>query len=183
MRFWTNLIGYQLVWFAVVISAARERPGWGIAAALMFVAVQWWASPVRRADARVVGCALLLGIAVDGSLAASDLLRYAGAFPALIAPGWILALWAAFAMTVNHSMGFIRGRAGLAALLGAVGGPMAYLGAARGFGAVEFSVPVFNGLAALSVGWAIAMTVLMVLAGRWQRRNSATMATPRQVVR
>ena len=183
MRFWANLIGYQLVWFAVVIAAARDQPRWGIAAALVFVAAQWRDSPLRSSDARLVAVALGLGIAIDGSLAATGVLRYASASPGLLAPGWILALWAAFAMTVNHSMAFMRGRLGVAALLGAVGGPLAYLGAARGFGAVAFAVPAWRGIALLAIGWAIAMAVLMVLAGRWRHRDRTTVPASHGVAR
>ena len=40
MRFWANLIGYQLVWFSAVIGAGRGLAWPGVAAAGVFVAAQ-----------------------------------------------------------------------------------------------------------------------------------------------
>lgn len=171
MRFWANLLGYQLVWFAAVIGAGGGSPWWGVLAALGFVAAQGWVSPWRGSDARVVAGALACGVALDGGLSLAGWLGYASATPALLAPLWILALWAAFAMTINHSLGFLHGRPWLAAALGAVGGPLAYLGAARGFAAVEFVAPV-SALVLLAAGWALALPLLV----RLGRRRPLTVA-------
>lgn len=168
MRFWANFVGYQMVWFAAVIGAGRGSPWWGLAAALVFVVAQWLASNERTSDARLVACALALGIGFDGALASAGVLHYAAATPGLHAPTWILAMWAAFAMTLNHSLAFLRGRTLWAVVLGAVGGPLAYIGAARGFGAVEFTAPTSQALGLLAVGWAVAMGLLAWLAQRWR---------------
>lgn len=168
MRFWLNLVGYQLVWFAAVMWAAAGQPWKAVAVALAFASLQWLASSQRRSDARLVVAALLLGVMLDGGLAESGVVRYASATPALLAPAWILAIWVAFAMTLNHSLGLLRGRPWLAALLGAVGGPLAYLAAAGGFGALAWLVAPWQAMAVLALGWAIAMATLALLGGRWR---------------
>lgn len=173
MRFWANLVGYQLVWFAAVIGAGRGLAWPGVLAALVFVALQWHASPQRGGDARLVLVALLAGIVIDGALAASDLLAYAAAMPGIAwAPAWIVTLWAAFAMTLNHSLAFLQGRPWLAVVLGASGGPLAYWGAARGWQAVEFASPAWPGLLALALAWGLAMPLLAALALRWRGRDA-----------
>ena len=172
MRFWANLVGYQLVWFGVVICAARGQPWLSVALAAAFATVQWLVSSQQASDARLLACAVACGILLDGSLAGSGLLQYASPKPALLAPAWILALWAAFAMTLNHSMTFLRGRPLLAAAFGAVGGPLAYLGASRGFDAVAFVEPGWPALLGLALGWGLAMPALAVLAHRWNRRHA-----------
>lgn len=172
MRFWANLIGYQIVWFAAVIGASLGSVWWGVGAGAAFVCAQAWASGSRRADLRLVAVALYLGMTVDGILAASGWARYATPHPALPlggAPIWILALWAAFAMTFNHSLAAFRDRPALAGVLGLVGGPLVYWGASRGWGAISFAAPAWRGLAWLAVSWAIAMVVLCRLAQRWER--------------
>lgn len=169
MRFWINLVGYQLVWFVAVTAVARGAPWLAVAAPLLFAGTQWIASAQRLNDARLVACALLLGIAVDGLLAASAWLTYASPTPALAAPLWILSIWIAFAMTINHSLTALRARPALAAALGAIGGPLAYGGAARGFDAVRFAPPAWHAMAALAVGWALSMWVLASLARHWDR--------------
>lgn len=170
MRFWANLLGYQLVWFAAVIGAARGLIWPAVLAAGLFVGAQWWASTKRRSDALLVAAALGLGLLVDGSLGASGWVMYTAAWPwPFVAPAWILALWAAFAMTFNHSLGFLQGRPGWAAVLGAFGGPLAYFGAERAFGAIHLMHPLALPLGALALAWAISTALLVALAGCGRR--------------
>lgn len=172
MTFWANLIGYQIVWFGAIIGASGGNPWWGVALAAGFVVAQAWVSDSRRADLRLVAVALYLGMAVDGILAASGWAQYVTPRPALPlggAPIWILALWAAFAMTFNHSLTVFRNRPALAGAVGLVGGPLVYWGAARAWGAISFVAPAWRGLAWLSLSWGLAMVVLCRLALRWER--------------
>jgi hypothetical protein len=172
MRFWSNLIGYQVAWFIAVGFAARGLAWPGIVACLGFAALSWWVSPVRRSDLRLVGAALACGLLLDGALAASGWLDYAAPLPALPAPAWIAALWVAFAMTLQHSLQWVLARPLAAVLFGAIGGPLAYWGASRGFDAVAFNMPVQATLA-LSLGWGIAMAVFVAIA-RFHTTSVAT---------
>ncbi|MFA1589540.1 DUF2878 family protein, partial [Achromobacter ruhlandii] len=70
MRFWANLIGYQIVWFSAVIGAGRGLAWPGVVAATLFIAAQLAASATARADLRLAGGAVLCGVALDGSLSA-----------------------------------------------------------------------------------------------------------------
>jgi hypothetical protein len=172
MSFWTNLVGYQAVWFATVIGAGQGLWWPALASASAFVALQWVFSPLRTADTRLLCIALAAGLCIEGLLEATGWMRHAVPAPALPpggAPLWILALWAAFAMTLNHSLAYLRGRPWLAALLGVAGAPLAYLSAARGWQAVAFEAPQWRGLALLAAGWALAMPLLAMLAARWAR--------------
>jgi len=82
-----------------------------------------------------------------------------------LAPGWILALWALFATTLNASLRWLKGRPVLAVSLGAVVGPLSYVAGVK-LGAVALVEPA-SGYAALVVEWAVAMPVLMALADRF----------------
>ena len=157
MAFWTNLLGYQAAWLAAVWSAGQGRAWIGMAACVLFIAIQWVASPTRATDARILLAALACGLVIDGALAASGLLVYASPDPGLPAPLWIVLLWGAFAMTINHSMAWFASRRWLAAGFAALGGPLAYLGAGRGFDAVTFAQPEWLGLACLGLAWALAL--------------------------
>jgi len=95
------------------------------------------------------------------------LIHYGAAWPLPSAPAWLLALWAAFALTIVPLFGYLHTRPWLAAALGAVGGPLAYLGAARGWRALSMLPPQWHALLALSIGWAVAMPTLMGLARHW----------------
>jgi hypothetical protein len=168
MRFWINLIGYQCVWFCTVIGAGMGVAWPAVVAASVFAISQIKTSNHRSREFKLIGVAVLCGVAMDGALAASGTARYAAAWPsATFAPVWILTLWASFALTLTSSMSVLLQRRWLALLLGAIGGPLAYLGAARGWSAIEFPEPLWHALAILSVGWAIALTLLATLATRW----------------
>ena len=86
-----------------------------------------------------------------------------------------MLLWGAFAMTMNHSMAWFAARPWTAAAFAAIGGPLAYLGAARGFGAVAFPVPSWPALAYLGIAWAYALPLLLRIAGL---RPSIRTSTP-----
>jgi len=165
MRFWLNLLGYQAAWFVAVGFAARGLAWPGMLACLGFAAIAWVCSPMKRSDLWLIGTALLCGLLLDGTLAATGWLRYAAPLPALPGPAWIATLWVAFAMTLQHSLQWLLARPFAALLFGAVGGPLAYWGASRGFHAVEFTMP-WHATALLAVGWGIAMSLLVLVARR-----------------
>lgn len=169
MKGLSNLIGYQLVWWCAVIGAGRGMAWLGVLAAGVFVAAEWLASPSRGVLLRLCVMALLCGVIVDGVLAASGWAWYASAWPSSgFAPLWILALWCAFATTLLSSMALLQRHRLLALALGAIGGPLAYLGAERGFAAVTFAPPSWHGLAWLALGWGIALPALATCARRWR---------------
>ena len=161
MALWLNAIGYQLVWFCAVIGAGDGHWWPGVAAAAVFIAWQFARSTHRAADLRLVATALACGLVVDGALAASGWGTYAAnPFGDRAPPPWILAVWMSFAMTLRVSLAWLCRRPWLALAIGLVGGPLAYLGAARGWGALVFAPPGGRGMALLAVAWALAMPLL-----------------------
>ena len=176
MKFWASLIGYQLVWFAAVIGAGRGLAWPGIVGMLFYAACQLVGARHYKADLSLMATAIVLGLLVDGGLIRAGLASYAAAWPsAALAPAWILALWATFAMTFTQSLSWLQTRLWLAVLLGAVGGPLAYLSAARGWHVVSFADPAWRGLLWLGIGWALATPALAWLARRWS--TDAVLAT------
>lgn len=174
MTFWSNLLGYQLVWFLLVTGAADGRLWPALLAGALFVAWQVGTSRHPLSDVRLLGVAVLLGMLVDGVAAATGWLHYASPSPALPphgAPLWIVVLWACFSTTINRSLAVVRGRPWLAALLGGIGAPLAYLAAARGWHAVTLS-PV-TGLLWIGACWALALPVLATLGQRWAHPSEA----------
>jgi hypothetical protein len=162
-----NVIGFQLVWLASIGGAGAGMAWAGPVAATVFVIATLAVGGRRQDDLRMLAIALPLGLAMDSGFAASGWLVYAepGPWPAL-APVWIVSLWAGFALTLNHSMAFLRARPVAAALFGLVGGPLAYWTAAGAFEAVAFGVPAAWALGALAVGWAAMLPLLFALGGR-----------------
>lgn len=177
MAFWSNLLGYQATWLLTVWSAGRGMAWIGMLACVGFVIWQWLASPVRSADSLVLLAALACGLLIDGGLALSGWLQYASPEPALPAPLWIVLLWGAFALTLNHSMRWFSIRPWWAALFAGVGGPLAYLGAARGFSAVTFPDDARAALLFLALTWAAALPLLFRIS-RGSTRSAFRMERP-----
>ena len=165
-----NVIGFQAVWMASIAGAGQGYAWTGPVAALLFVAAMLAFGGKARADLRMLALALPVGFLLDSAFAASGWLRYAVPVPWVsAAPVWIWSLWAGFALTLNHSMSFLRDRPWASAVFGLVGGPLAYWTAAGAFDAVSFGVPVSWALAALAIGWAAVLPLLFDLDQRLAR--------------
>jgi hypothetical protein len=177
VTFWLTLLAYQATWFVAVIGAGHGLWWPGVAAAALFAGWRLSVSAQRSLELRLVLVALALGLGLETLWVRSGLLEYRAAWPWLDAPGWILALWLAFALTVLPLLGYLQRHLALAALFGAIGGPLAYWGAARGWGAARFADPAWHGLLALAIGWALAMPLLAWLARRGLDTNTTTGAT------
>jgi hypothetical protein len=165
VKFWLSLIGYQAVWFVAVIGAGHGMAWPGMVGMLLYASAQLLTARHYRVDLSLMGTALVFGFLLDGGLIRSGVASYAAAWPHLaMAPAWILALWMTFALTFTQSLRYLQSRLWLAALLGLVGGPLAYLGAARGWHVVTFAPPTWHALLVLAIGWALATPALAWLA-------------------
>lgn len=168
MSFWRNLLGNQLVWLCAVIGAGQQRAWPGVVAAAVYVGVELYCSRRRRSDLRLILLAVGCGLLIDTAMAASGWIRYAAPGPlAPFAPLWILALWAAFAMTLNGSFMRLQQHHWLVLPLGLLGAPLAYLAAARGWASVAFDEPRWLALLLLGLAWVAALLLLSLCAARW----------------
>ncbi len=167
-----NFVACQLAWSACVLGGANGRP---LAGALVAVAVIGLHLALARRpapEALLIAAASLIGLVWDSALIAIGLFTYpSGILVPGLAPYWMIALWAVFATSLNLSMGFLKGRLWLAALVGGIGGPVSYLAGGR-LGGLEMSDPVLA-LGAQSVGWAVLLPLLTHLAARWDGCSGA----------
>jgi Protein of unknown function (DUF2878)/Family of unknown function (DUF6134) len=165
-----NFIAYQLLWFACVLGAAHGYAWIGPAGALIFLIAHLALIDDVRSDVRLIGLAILAGFAVDTLLVQTGQIAFSdGSWPQGWQPYWMLALWAAFAATLNHSMRWVASRPIVAAGLGAVGGPLAYLAGAK-LGALTLSSSQLA-LPAIGIAWSVCLYMLA--------RASAPVARPR----
>jgi hypothetical protein len=158
-----NFLAFQVAWWALVLSAAREQAGVGLLVVGLVLA--WHLTRVRpgRAEIALIVSAALVGLAFDSLLQATGWVAFAGgALFGFLAPLWMVALWANFAATLNVSLRALRARPWLAALLGGLGGPLAYWGGAR-LGAMSLVEPP-PALLALAAAWAVITPLLFRLA-------------------
>jgi hypothetical protein len=173
-----NLVGFNACWFALVLGAAHGLWWVGLVALAVFAAATLATSPWPKADLKLVGAAVVIGVVLETALVQGGIFRYASPVPwPGLAPIWMLGLWANFALSLNHSLGFLDRRFVLAAILGAVAGPLAYLGAARVFGAAEILALLPLALGILALAYAFATPMLVALARRWREAEEAGRAS------
>lgn len=148
-----NFVGFQLVWIAAVFGAANNL----VWPALVLVAIfaLWQLHPARRHanDWRVLLYALPIGFISDSAWQALRLIEYAANPINPAAPFWIMTLWVAFALTFNHSLGWLKHRPLMALLFGLVGSPLSYWAGSR-IGALNYLTDPLLVSAVFGVSWA-----------------------------
>ena len=160
-----NVALSQGAWFATIVGVAHGRGAWGVAAISGVIGWHLLVSARPAAEARLVGFALLLGLAVESVALAQGHVAYPnGAWRTGWSPYWLVALWGLFAVSLNVALRWLRGRPALAALVGAVVGPLSFLSGAR-LGAANF-VDMPAALLTVAAGWAVALPLLLWLAER-----------------
>lgn len=180
MNNWINIAFYQATWFAAIAGAARDWWWAGPAMLAVFAAWQLRVSNERRSDLELMACAAVAGFAVDSLCVRGGMFTYASPVPSPdFAPIWIVALWMSFALTLNHSLAWLKAHPVIASVLGAVGAPLAYLAAALGWNALTFVARPALALGALAFAWAILAPVMFVLARHLARKDRAPPALRR----
>ena len=160
-----NAVLFQAGWFACVLGAAKGLAAPGVAVAAVIIAWHLNCAARRAPEARLITLVMVVGLVFETAMLQSGLVTFAA--PLWIdglAPGWIVALWAIFATTLNVSMRWLRDRMWLAVVLGAVSGPLTYYGGER-LGALAFTD---SGLAlgVIALAWAVITPLVMYLAAR-----------------
>ncbi|MGB7816354.1 MAG: DUF2878 domain-containing protein [Methylotenera sp.] len=158
----TNLILFQLAWFSCVAGAAYQMPWLGVFITLAILSWHLSRANQVKPELLLIILMLIIGACFDQLLLMAQWVEYQShGWNDSIVPVWILALWVAFASTLNVSLAWMQGRYLIAMLFGTAGGPIAY------FGADKLGAVTLNGSAsyiALSVGWAVITPLLLYLA-------------------
>lgn len=162
-----NLAGYQAGWLATVYGATHGLPWLGPVAVVALVALHLLLADNPACSAALIAVALLFGAALESTLFKFGLVAYPTS-PGGV-PAWMLALWLLFATTLSVSLRWFQSRLLVAALAGALFGPLAYwAGAAAGAIALP-DLPA--SLTYLGIAWLVAFPALLSLARRleWPR--------------
>jgi len=154
-----NALLFQGAWFACVMGGAAGSSLWGagtLAALTTFVLLRnrW------RSDLTWAAAAAVTGFVLDTLWIRLGILDY-GATE--YAPLWIVMLWAAVGLTLNHSLGLFAERPWLGALLAGATAPLSYLAGER-LGGVVVPDPMLLG--GVSLVWAGVFYLAFVCSGR-----------------
>jgi hypothetical protein len=163
-----HLALYQVVWLVVIIGGANLMVWPGVLAAGIMLLVHVAFSAQRLLTLGRLFQATVVGLIVDTVLASAGALSFTGC-SCVVPPLWMLVLWPAFASLFDDLLRWVPERPLVAVLLGAIGGPLAYLGG-DALGAVAFPWGTGVGLGAVAVAWALATWVLVVI---WRTPRTA----------
>ena len=165
MALLVNFIGFQVGWFACVLGAANDKELLGMIIALGVIIYHVVTQGDLRKELKLILVALAIGLLWETWVLNLDILRYPSHPETLFwAPSWLVMMWALFATTINLSMGWLKGRWALSVLMGAVFGPLAFIGGEK-LGAVVFLDSTLS-IITLSVGWGLLMPLLLWTAER-----------------
>lgn len=158
-----NFILFQAAWFAAVLGAAKGVPWLGPVAMVPVLGVHLALADNRSGELKLLIAAGTLGFLFDTAMVAAGVfLPVAYLFRHPLSPPWMVSLWLNFAATLNVSLAWLRGRYSMAAVFGAIGGPLAYYSGAR-MGATE-ALPAVGDMLVLALGWGCMTPVLVWLA-------------------
>jgi hypothetical protein len=175
-----NFATFQIGWFSSVIGGAQQMPWLGPLAALIALSIHFYFARRPLQELILILSCAVIGATFDSMLVAVGWVEYSsGLISEVMAPYWIVTMWMLFATTLNVSMRWLRGREGLAALFGLFGGPMAYI-AGQKLGGIDL-VNQFAALAALGIGWAVMMPILLRLSETFDGMSELPAGLPEPV--
>ncbi|MDC0182594.1 DUF2878 domain-containing protein [Nitrosomonadales bacterium] len=154
-----NFILFQLGWFILILGAAMNETFTAVILSLSLLAVHLLIIDQKLNEIKLILIAGFIGFLFDGIIQYYKLIIYNSPgweFP--LTPIWIIILWMFFAITLNHSLVWLRNRMILSSIFGAIGGPLAYL-AGEKLGAIIITQQL--SLLLLSIGWALITPFLI----------------------
>lgn len=167
----TNIILFQLGWFACVLTAANSQPLFGVLLSAVIIFFHMGMSENYMQESRIIVIAMITGLIWDSLIVSAGWLSYkSGMIVDFMAPYWIIAMWGLFATTLNSSLSWLKDKLLLASLFGAISGPLAYYAGAK-LGAVDF-INSIHALIALSLGWALFTPMLLKISTIYETRET-----------
>jgi 1-acyl-sn-glycerol-3-phosphate acyltransferase len=153
-----GFVEFQAAWWATALLARAGHGAWAAAAAALFVVAHLARARRRFASGALVVLAAVLGVIADGALRAAGVVSFPVDVDMAPSPPFMIALWAAFACTLETSLAGLATRPLVAAVVGGVGGALAYRGA-QGLGVLALHDGV-RALAAVGAVWLVATPAL-----------------------
>jgi hypothetical protein len=166
LRQLANFAIFEAAWFACILGVAHGQPLWGTGAVVAAIAWHLAISARPATELALVGLLCAIGLVAESLVVAQGHVAYPAGQPvAWLAPYWMVALWGEFAIALNVTLRWLKRKPLLALLLGAVFGPLSFLGGVRLGGARFVDEPA--ALITLACMWAVLMPLVMALSCRF----------------
>ena len=156
-----NAVLFQITWFACVIGSAHGLIWPALLSCSILAVYQLQPANRHATDIKLVILSIAMGLVVDTIWVQAGLMHFTDSRPFYwLAPAWIIVLWVGFALTINHSLAFLRANPALPIVLGLIGGPLSYLAGLK-LGAVDYLENTVLISVYLAVAWAVSLTILV----------------------
>lgn len=170
-----NIVAFKIGWLSSVVGVAKGMPLLGPAVIFVAIAIHLVLAKRPVSELMLVCATGIIGAIFDSVMISAGWLSYpSGTLVPGFSPYWIIAMWMLFATTFNVSFRWLRSRLLVAALFGAISGPLSYY-----FGAMFSAVTLLDfwpAMIALAVSWGAMMPLLMLLAKRLDGDSSPVLA-------
>jgi hypothetical protein len=158
-----NFVAFQVTWAVAVGSAAHGAPWTAVVCVALAVVAHVASAHDPWRESMLIGAVSLIGLGFEAlRLQLADVAYTSGQAFAFLPPLWLVAMWSLFACTLNLSLRWLRGRLAIAAALGAIGGPLAFVAGVK-LGAARF-VDARSALLSIGGGWLVLTPLLLRLA-------------------
>lgn len=159
-RIAANLVLYHVGWFACILGAAYSL-GWvGGLVVMAHIAIHLkYLSKNAKAEFLLFVIVAIVGIGIDTLQYQLGAYLFKGhTFPVI--PLWLCAMWLNFGPLLPLSLAWLKGRYLTSAVLGMLGGPLAYWGGER-LGAVEFGLDLSQVMLRVAIAYGLAMPLFI----------------------
>lgn len=174
MKLIVNALAYQAIWFSAILWATP-----GAIAGCLIIALLFSISGRKGDDLRMTAFLIFLGMLLDGSLQQVGFFTFTNTGWPI--PFWLLIIWIGLAMTIHHSLAWLKERLLLAAIFGGIGGPAAYWAGTR-MGAASFNLPLSSSLLVLAALWALIFPTIMLFSRKTDRCDSKQLSKRKNLV-
>jgi hypothetical protein len=161
-----NFLVFEAAWFACILGVANGHPLGGTAAVVAAIAWHVAISARPATELALAGLLCVVGLVAESLVVAQGNVAYPAGQPvSWLPPYWMVALWGEFAIALNVTLRWLKRKPFAALVLGAVFGPLSFLGGVRLGGARFVDEPA--ALATLACMWAVLLPLVMGLADRF----------------
>lgn len=140
-----NLLIFQIGWVICVVGGSL----WAVFFTVPALAFHSRFYPEGSKDALGIALMLIIRLCHDNLLAASGILVFNDS---VFSPLWLWCLWLLLGMTLKHSLAWVYSRPWVAAIGGAVSGPLAYV-AGVALSDAQWGVPIMQASVIMAGVW------------------------------
>ncbi|GAB3000473.1 DUF2878 domain-containing protein [Psychrosphaera aestuarii] len=127
-----NFILFQTIWFGCIYIGNSFVP-----VGALLIAFHFYKTHFLKEDVVIIALCIVTGLVLDSLVMAYGVFSFNhGIVIDFLIPPWLVLIWAAFGMTLNHSLAYFQQKPLLAFVGGSISGPLSYLAGAR-LGAIE----------------------------------------------